>query len=86
MPIMHSENPADGALCLNAFQLLQKQAQAERNTGMATLFGGFIKSAVSHKEALDKFGRYPTRNEVLGRKNTPAEEEYLIKAAGQWGQ
>ena len=86
MPIMHSENPADGALCLNAFKLLQKQAEAERNTGMAAVFGGFAKSAASHKEPLDRFGRYPTRNETLGRKSTPEEEEYLIKAAGQWGQ
>lgn len=30
-----------------------------------------------HKEIVDRFGRYPHRNEVLGRESTPEEIEFL---------
>lgn len=36
-----------------------------------------IAAAKRHVQQLDKFGRYPTRNAVLGRTNTEAEEEFL---------
>ncbi len=32
---------------------------------------------LKHKEIIDRFGRYPERNKVLGRINTPEEDEYL---------
>lgn len=31
----------------------------------------------AHSAILNKFGRYPSRNALLGRKSTPQEEEYL---------
>ena len=30
-----------------------------------------------HKAIVDRFGRYPHRNEVLGRASTPEELEFL---------
>ncbi|KAI0468720.1 DUF924-domain-containing protein [Xylaria cf. heliscus] len=36
-----------------------------------------IAASNRHLLQLDKFGRYPTRNAVLGRVNTQAEEEFL---------
>ena len=45
---------------------------------------GNLKAAKSQYEVIEKFGRYPTRNKVLGRKNTQQEEEYVKKAKG-WG-
>jgi uncharacterized protein (DUF924 family) len=30
-----------------------------------------------HKSIVDRFGRYPHRNAVLGRESTPAEMEFL---------
>ena len=35
------------------------------------------KSWNNHTDPIRKFGRYPHRNKVLKRKNTPAEHEYL---------
>ena len=29
------------------------------------------------QEVVDRFGRFPQRNKVLGRENTPEEEEWL---------
>lgn len=36
-----------------------------------------IKFEKAHKDLIDRFGRYPHRNAVLGRRSTPAEEAYL---------
>ena len=38
-----------------------------------------------HNTTIKKFGRYPYRNEVLGRESTPEELEYL-KNAVTYGQ
>jgi uncharacterized protein (DUF924 family) len=38
---------------------------------------GSDKYALNHLELIEKFGRFPHRNNVLGRENTPEEELYL---------
>ncbi|MEO0496844.1 MAG: DUF924 family protein [Pseudomonadota bacterium] len=35
------------------------------------------KFATGHRDVIERFNRYPTRNAVLGRENTPAEAAYL---------
>lgn len=35
--------------------------------------------ALRHFKIIEKFGRYPHRNKILGRDNTPEEEEYLAQ-------
>ena len=41
--------------------------------------------AKNHHDTIVKFGRYPYRNEVLGRESTPEEVEYL-KTCERYGQ
>jgi uncharacterized protein (DUF924 family) len=36
-----------------------------------------LSFAKDHIEILTKYGRYPHRNEILGRQSSPEEEEYL---------
>ncbi|KAI0120911.1 hypothetical protein F4776DRAFT_632361 [Hypoxylon sp. NC0597] len=36
-----------------------------------------IAASKRHMQQLERFGRYPTRNALLGRKNTEEEDEYL---------
>lgn len=38
--------------------------------------------AVRHKEVIEKFGRFPHRNYILGRESTPEEEDYLGGSKG----
>jgi uncharacterized protein (DUF924 family) len=33
--------------------------------------------ALRHKRIVERFGRFPHRNEILGRKSTPEEIEFL---------
>lgn len=36
-----------------------------------------LKFEIRHKEIIDRFGRYPHRNAILGRQSTPEELEFL---------
>lgn len=63
MPFMHSEDPKAHEKAMVLFD--QK--------GLENAF----KFEVLHKKIIDRFGRYPHRNEVLGRKSTPEEVEFL---------
>ena len=63
MPLMHSENPADQALSVQCFT----QAGLTEN----------LHFARHHQGIIERFGRFPHRNALLGRHSTPAEIEYL---------
>jgi uncharacterized protein (DUF924 family) len=65
------------------------EALADQNMACALLdaIGGenSIKSAVEHRDVIARFGRFPHRNEVLGRTSTPEELDYL-RNANRYGQ
>ncbi len=61
LPLMHSENLDDQNQCLKLFEGT----------------GGTEKFAKEHQVIIEKFGRFPHRNEVLGRQSTPEEVEFL---------
>ncbi len=63
MPWMHSESRA---LHENAEPLFQEHA-SKRTRGVE----------LRHKAIIDRFGRYPHRNEILGRESTAEEIEFL---------
>lgn len=63
MPFEHSEDRAVQARSLQLFTAL----------GNAEL----LKYAKQHQEIVDRFGRFPHRNKVLGRTSTQEEEGFL---------
>lgn len=63
MPFMHSESPTIHEVALELF----------RSNGIE----GSYAYEVKHKAIIDRFGRYPHRNAVLGRASTAAEIEFL---------
>ncbi|GGC82498.1 DUF924 family protein [Vreelandella lutescens] len=63
MPYMHSESAAIHTLALQLFD----QPGLESN----------LEFEKRHKAIIDRFGRYPHRNAVLGRTSTPEEVEFL---------
>ena len=63
MPLMHSENILDHKLGLPLFKKFTNE-----NT---------FKFALKHKDIIDKFDRFPHRNNVLGRISTKSELEFL---------
>lgn len=67
MPFMHSESPVIHELAMELF----KEPGLESN----------LKFEIRHKAVIDRFGRYPHRNEILGRQST-GEEISFLKEAG----
>ena len=41
-----------------------------------------IEYEIKHKEIIERFGRYPHRNEILGRKSTKEELEFMKVNSG----
>jgi uncharacterized protein (DUF924 family) len=71
MPFGHSEALADQHL---ACALLDTIGGEEN-----------LESAAEHRDVVARFGRFPHRNEVLGRVSTPEELDYL-RDAKRYGQ
>lgn len=71
MPFQHSEDLGDQDFCCTLFATLD---DAEND-----------KYALQHRDIVARFGRFPHRNEALGRDSTPEELDYL-KSADRFGQ
>ena len=68
-----------------ALTLLQRLADSLRdNKKQRQSFRGVVKSCASHRDTIARFGRYPHRNDVLGRRSTPEEVEYLAQHSTSW--
>lgn len=65
MPLRHSEDLA-----------MQQLGLAKTRELNAAGYGD-DKYALNHIELIERFGRFPHRNRVLGRKNTAAEDTFL---------
>lgn len=63
MPLMHSENMDDQDLAVERFE--------------AAKLEGNIRFSKHHRDIIERFGRFPHRNEILGRQSTPEEIAYL---------
>ena len=70
LPFEHSEALEDQERAVELFSALGEERSTE--------------SAIAHRDAIRRFGRFPHRNRILGRPNTPEEEEYL-KDPPLWG-
>jgi uncharacterized protein (DUF924 family) len=68
MPFQHCE---DRAVQQRSIELLAALGETE-----------FLPYAREHKEIIDRFGRYPHRNAILGRISTPEEIEFLKTHSG----
>jgi uncharacterized protein (DUF924 family) len=63
MPYLHSEQLAPHDEAIRLFESLGDPEN--------------LKYEILHRDCLARFGRYPARNEALGRVSTPEEIEYL---------
>ena len=70
MPFMHSESLKIHQSALNLYQKNGLQSN--------------LDFEIKHKEIIEKFGRYPHRNEILGRVSTKEEIEFLERAGSRF--
>ena len=67
LPFEHSEDLEDQRFSVELFRGLAAEMDSEDLLGYA----------VRHLEIIERFGRFPHRNEILGRVTTPEEAEFL---------
>lgn len=82
MPFEHDESRESQKTAVSLFQQLQDDAPEE----YADFATKALASAVEHQEIVEKFGRYPHRNKVLGRANTEQEAAWLASDHKSFGQ
>ncbi|KPQ07208.1 MAG: hypothetical protein HLUCCA12_07555 [Rhodobacteraceae bacterium HLUCCA12] len=66
LPFMHAETTIDQDRCIRYLIARMPETGAEN-----------LRHARAHREIIRRFGRFPYRNAVLGRRNTAAEEQFL---------
>ncbi|NJN71476.1 MAG: DUF924 domain-containing protein [Limnothrix sp. RL_2_0] len=67
IPFEHSENLEDQRRSLKLFARLSDDPDAQ----------SYIDYAQRHFDVIEQFGRFPHRNQILGRTSTPAEQDFL---------
>lgn len=75
MPLMHSERLAVQDQSIQAFEGLVADSPACHRQGSEMN----LNYARQHRNIIVRFGRYPHRNEALGRDTTPEEAEFLAQ-------
>ena len=66
MPMMHCEDSGIQTAALSLFEQYTSEL--------------VYVSAVEHRDIIAQFGRFPHRNEILGRPNTPEEKIFLTQS------
>jgi uncharacterized protein (DUF924 family) len=72
MPWMHSENLRDQGRSVSLFEQLVDDPYSRAS----------INAAHRHYDIVDRFGRFPHRNAILGRESTPEELAFLKEEGG----
>lgn len=72
LPFEHSEDLDDQRRCVALYRAMPDTQEMKQQ---------WIDFAVQHLEIIERFGRFPYRNKILGRKST-AEETAFLKETG----
>ncbi len=76
MPLVHSENDQLQEQAIHLFQTLVSLSMAETTQ----VYQLFLAYAYAHFRVIKEFGRFPQRNQILGRESTEAEASFLKNA------
>jgi len=74
LPFMHSENLEHQRQSVALFRKLAQECD----------YLDVRSSALRHMETIERFGRYPHRNAILGRVSTPEEREFLKQSGSSF--
>lgn len=82
LPLQHAEDLAMQEESLSAYARLAAEAPAEQRD----LFEDIGNFARSHHDVIARFGRFPHRNPVLGRRTTAEETAWLRGETPAWSK
>lgn len=81
LPLAHAEGP-DHLARLDRVVALMERVADEALPHLQPLYRHSVSQARGHRDVIARFGRYPHRNDILGRSSTPEEKAYV--AAGDF--
>jgi len=81
LPFEHSEDPNDQMTSVGLFERLTQNVSTELREYLDSAVG----YARKHRDIIAKFGRFPHRNQALGRSTTAAEKAYLDSGGETFG-
>ncbi len=81
LPFEHAESAELQARAVDCFETLQARAPQ----GLEAMFASFTDYAHRHRALIERFGRFPHRNAILGRPSTAEEITYLEGGAERFG-
>ena len=84
LPLEHSENSAHQDLSFEFFKELSKEF--EGNEALKKFAENYINYSEEHRKIIKQFGRFPHRNELLGRVSTEEEMVFLKEGGSRFGQ
>ncbi len=73
LPLEHSESREDQAQSVRLFERLVREVPTEEQS----LFEFYAGYARAHRDVIERFGRFPHRNVILGRPSTAEELAFL---------
>jgi uncharacterized protein (DUF924 family) len=82
LPFEHSESSADQRESVRLAMENLRAAPAE----WQSMLEENLRYARDHLALIERFGRFPHRNRVLGRASTEDEVAYLASGGESWGQ
>jgi len=80
MPLVHTEHLPTHQLLNDKMAQLRKECEDAGDEAALAYTDRAAKAHADHWTPLERFGRYPHRNECLHRKNTAEEEKFLETA------
>ena len=82
MPLQHAESLDDQEMAVDRFLQLEREVASDQRE----IFAGFRKYAQKHRDIIARFGRFPHRNAILGRRDTAEEAAWLAGGGERFGQ
>jgi uncharacterized protein (DUF924 family) len=73
LPLEHSEDLTLQVECVARFRALVERAPE----ALRSHFESYLSYAERHRQVIERLGRFPHRNHILGRASTPEEIRYL---------
>ena len=80
LPLEHAESLDAQERCVAAFDALARRAPVAAHDA----FASFCDFARRHHALIERFGRFPHRNAVLGRASRPEEERHLAEGGDRF--
>jgi uncharacterized protein (DUF924 family) len=82
MPLQHAESREVQDESVAAYRRLLSEAPAELHESFAEA----LRFAEEHRTIIERFGRFPHRNSLLGRADTAEEVQWLRQGGKRFGQ